>query len=253
MAICYNDLVMSFTVETTKFDGPLDLMLHLIKEQQLDIFDLDMEVLTDQYINYLQTMEKLELEIESEYLVELATLIEYKSKKLLPKKTEELEDEYEEDPKERIVRRLLEYQKYKEVSSELLEAFNQRQEQFAKPLSIDSINTNNLVDDQKLEGNPYDLLKAMTRVLRRMELSKPIETKLTAKEISTEDRILEIKSRLSTLPKTFNFENLVSDCHNVHEVIVTFLAILDMAKDHYLVFSTDDNDEIWFRRGENNE
>lgn len=253
MAICYNDLVMSFTVETTKFDGPLDLMLHLIKEQQLDIFDLDMEVLTDQYINYLQTMEKLELEIESEYLVELATLIEYKSKKLLPKKTEELEDDYEEDPKERIVRRLLEYQKYKEVSSELLEAFNQRQEQFAKPLSIDSINTNNLVDDQKLEGNPYDLLKAMTRVLRRMELSKPIETKLTAKEISTEDRILEIKSRLSTLPKTFNFENLVSDCHNVHEVIVTFLAILDMAKDHYLVFSTDDNDEIWFRRGENNE
>lgn len=244
---------MSFTVETTKFDGPLDLMLHLIKEQQLDIFDLDMEVLTDQYINYLQTMEKLELEIESEYLVELATLIEYKSKKLLPKKTEELEDDYEEDPKERIVRRLLEYQKYKEVSSELLEAFNERQEQFAKPLSIDSINTNNLVDDQKLEGNPYDLLKAMTRVLRRMELSKPIETKLTAKEISTEDRILEIKSRLSTLPKTFNFENLVSDCHNVHEVIVTFLAILDMAKDHYLVFSTDDNDEIWFRRGENNE
>ena len=244
---------MSFTVETTKFDGPLDLMLHLIKEQQLDIFDLDMEVLTDQYINYLQTMEKLELEIESEYLVELATLIEYKSKKLLPKKTEELEDDYEEDPKERIVRRLLEYQKYKEVSSELLEAFNQRQEQFAKPLSIDSINTNNLVDDQKLEGNPYDLLKAMTRVLRRMELSKPIETKLTTKEISTEDRILEIKSRLSALPKTFNFENLVSDCHNVHEVIVTFLAILDMAKDHYLVFSTDDNDEIWFRRGENNE
>lgn len=244
---------MSFTVETTKFDGPLDLMLHLIKEQQLDIFDLDMEVLTDQYINYLQTMEKLELEIESEYLVELATLIEYKSKKLLPKKAEELEDDYEEDPKERIVRRLLEYQKYKEVSSELLEAFNERQEHFAKPLSIDSINTNNLVDDQKLEGNPYDLLKAMTRVLRRMELSKPIETKLTAKEISTEDRILEIKSRLSTLPKTFNFENLVSDCHNVHEVIVTFLAILDMAKDHYLVFSTDDNDEIWFRRGENNE
>lgn len=244
---------MSFTVETTKFDGPLDLMLHLIKEQQLDIFDLDMEVLTDQYINYLQTMEKLELEIESEYLVELATLIEYKSKKLLPKKTEELEDDYEEDPKERIVRRLLEYQKYKEVSNELLEAFNQRQEQFAKPLSIDSINTNNLVDDQKLEGNPYDLLKAMTRVLRRMELSKPIETKLTTKEISTEDRILEIKSRLSTLPKTFNFENLVSDCHNVHEVIVTFLAILDMAKEHYLVFSTDDNDEIWFRRGENNE
>ena len=243
---------MGFTVETTKFDGPLDLMLHLIKEQQLDIFDLDMEVLTDQYIKYLHEMEKLELEIESEYLVELATLIEYKSKKLLPKKAEELEDDYEEDPKERIVRRLLEYQKYKEVSNELYEAFNERQEQFAKPLSIDNIN-NNLVDEQKLEGNPYDLLKAMTKVLRRLQLSKPIETKLTAKEISTEDRILEIKSRLSSLPNTFSFDNLVDDCHSVHEVIVTFLAILDMAKDHYLVFSVDDNEEIWFKRGNNNE
>ena len=197
-------------------------------------------------------MEKLELEIESEYLVELATLIEYKSKKLLPKKAEELEDDYEEDPKERIVRRLLEYQKYKEVSNELYEAFNERQEQFAKPLSIDNIN-NNLVDEQKLEGNPYDLLKAMTKVLRRLQLSKPIETKLTAKEISTEDRILEIKSRLSSLPSTFSFDNLVDDCHSVHEVIVTFLAILDMAKDHYLVFSVDDNEEIWFKRGNNNE
>ena len=243
---------MGFTVETTKFDGPLDLMLHLIKEQQLDIFDLDMEVLTDQYIKYLHEMEKLELEIESEYLVELATLIEYKSKKLLPKKAEELEDDYEEDPKERIVRRLLEYQKYKEVSNELYEAFNERQEQFAKPLSIDNVN-NNLVDEQKLEGNPYDLLKAMTKVLRRLQLSKPIETKLTAKEISTEDRILEIKSRLSSLPSTFSFDNLVDDCHSVHEVIVTFLAILDMAKDHYLVFSVDDNEEIWFKRGNNNE
>ncbi len=243
---------MGFTVETTKFDGPLDLMLHLIKEQQLDIFDLDMEVLTDQYIKYLHEMEKLELEIESEYLVELATLIEYKSKKLLPKKAEELEDDYEEDPKERIVRRLLEYQKYKEISSELYEAFNERQEQFAKPLSIDNV-SNNLVDEQKLEGNPYDLLKAMTKVLRRLQLSKPIETKLTAKEISTEDRILEIKSRLSSLPSTFNFDNLVDDCHTVHEVIVTFLAILDMAKDHYLVFSVDDNEEIWFKRGNNNE
>ena len=243
---------MGFTVETTKFDGPLDLMLHLIKEQQLDIFDLDMEVLTDQYIKYLHEMEKLELEIESEYLVELATLIEYKSKKLLPKKADELEDDYEEDPKERIVRRLLEYQKYKEISSELYEAFNERQEQFAKPLSIDSV-SNNLVDEQKLEGNPYDLLKAMTKVLRRLQLSKPIETKLTAKEISTEDRILEIKSRLSSLPSTFSFDNLVDDCHTVHEVIVTFLAILDMAKDHYLVFSVDNNEEIWFKRGNNNE
>ncbi|MBQ2582540.1 MAG: segregation/condensation protein A, partial [Erysipelotrichaceae bacterium] len=102
---------MGFEVETLKFEGPLDLMLHLIHEQQLDIFDLDMEILTDQYIRYLHAMEDLHLEVESEYLVELATLIEYKSKKLLPKKEDEADDNLE-DPKDKLVRRLLEYQKY---------------------------------------------------------------------------------------------------------------------------------------------
>ena len=243
---------MGFTVETMKFEGPLDLMLHLIREQELDIFDLDMEVLTDQYIKYLHEMEKLELEVESEYLVELAVLVEYKSKKLLPKPVENIEDEYEEDPKERLVQRLLEYQKYKEVSAVLNEAYLERQDQLAKPISLDYMKKTDLAD-QKIEGNAYDLLKAMNKVLRRLQLSKPIETKLTAKEISTEDRILEIKSRLSSLPKTFNFDTLVDDCHTVHEYIVTFLAILDMAKDHYLVFTVDKNDDIWFKRGDANE
>jgi chromatin segregation and condensation protein Rec8/ScpA/Scc1 (kleisin family) len=86
---------MGFEVETLKFEGPLDLMLHLIHEQQLDIFDLDMEVLTDQYLAYIHAMEDLQLEVESEYLVELATLIEYKSKKLLPKRDDEIDDDYE--------------------------------------------------------------------------------------------------------------------------------------------------------------
>lgn len=239
---------MGFTVETLKFEGPLDLMLHLIKEQELDIFDLDMEVLTDQYIKYLHEMEKLELEIESEYLVELATLIEYKSRKLLPKKSDDLQDDYQEDPKERLVQRLLEYQKYKEVSYILNESFLQRQEQLSKPVTLD-INANNNLDDQKIEGNPNDLLRAMNKVLRRLQLAKPIETKVTTKEISTEDRILQIKSRLSDLPKTFDFNTLTSDCHNLQEYVATFLAILVMAKDHVLVFNVDENDDIWFKKG----
>ncbi|MBR0462316.1 MAG: segregation/condensation protein A [Erysipelotrichaceae bacterium] len=240
---------MGFTVETMRFEGPLDLMLHLIREQELDIFDLDMEVLTDQYIKYLHEMEKLELEVESEYLVELATLIEYKSKKLLPKPADDLSDDYEEDPKDRLVKRLLEYQKYKEVSAVLYGAYIDRQDQLSKPISYDEVIKNSVADDQKLEGNPYDLLKAMNKVLRRLQLSKPFEIKLTAREISTEDRILQIKSRLIDLPEVFSFETLIADCESLHEYIVTFLAILDMAKDHFLVFTVDDNDEIWFRRG----
>lgn len=243
---------MGFEVETLKFEGPLDLMLHLIHEQQLDIFDLDMSVLTQQYINYLHAMEELHLEIESEYLVELATLIEYKSKKLLPKKEDEEEEDLE-DPKDKLVRRLLEYQKYKEVSRTLYDSFIERQDQLSKPVSFDEVIRLSSEKDQKIEGDPYDLLKAMNKVLRRLQLSRPLDIKFTQKELSPEDRILQIKARLKDLPETFSFETLIEDCDNIHEYVITFIAILDMAKDHYLTFTVDEKDNIWFSRGSNNE
>ena len=244
---------MGFTVETLKFDGPLDLMLHLIREQKLDIFDLNMEVLTDQYIAYLHAMEELHIDIESEYLVELSTLIEYKSKKLLPKQPDELDDDFE-DPKDKLVRRLLEYQKYKEVSGILYDSYIERQDQMSKPVSFEQVlKSKNDVETQKLEGDPYDLLKAMTKVLRRLQLSRPLDVKFTKKELSPEDRILQIKVRLKDLPETFSFDTLIDDCGSLHEYVVTFLAILDMAKDHYLVFTIDDSENIWFRRGNNHE
>ena len=241
---------MSFLANIELFEGPLDLMLHLIKEQELDIFDLDLDILTKQYLLYIEEMENLELEVESEYLVELATLVEYKSKKLLPKDESKIEDEYEEDPKERLVRRLLEYQKYKEVSKTLYDAYSDRSFQLSKPIS-DGEEFKVQESNSPYDGNPNDLLKAMSRVIRRLELSKPIETKYTSKELSVDDRILAIKARLKDLDDTFSFEKLVDDCKEVHEVIVTFLAVLDLAKNHILFFSTDDNDNIWFTRGDN--
>ena len=240
---------MAFEIETEKFEGPLDLMLHLIREQQLDIFDLDMDVLTDQYIEYLNKMERLQIDVESEYLVELSILIEYKSKKLLPKPSEDIESEYEEDPKERLIKRLIEYQKYKEVSKELDELYNGRLCELSKPLSIDDNMRTTISDSTSIDGTPYDLQKAMERVLRRLILSKPIETKFTRKELSTEDRVLQIKARFKDLPETFSFETLVDDCHDIHEYIVSFLAILDMAKNHLLSFVVDDKDEIIFSKG----
>ena len=154
---------MSFEVETLKYEGPLDLMLHLIHDNKLDIFDLDLEVLTDQYIEYIHKMENLQLEVESEYLVMLTTLIEYKSKKLLPKQPDEIDDDFE-DPKDKLVRRLLEYQKYKEVSSVLYDKYVERQDQLSKPVSFEEvIKSRNDIETQKLEGDPYDLLKAMNK------------------------------------------------------------------------------------------
>lgn len=237
---------MAFNLTTEKFEGPLDLMLHLIREQKLDIFDLDMEVLTDQYLAYLNKMEELHLEIESEYLLELAILIEYKSKKLLPK-DEKDEDLQVEDPKELLVQRLLEYQKYKEASYKLNEKYISRQEIFSKSPSYEDYLEKDS-DENKIEGNPNDLFKAMNRMLRKMQLSKPINTSFANKEISIDDRILEIKAQMVDLPANFNFNDLVADVGSISEYIITFLAILDLIKDHILLFSIDDMDNIYLKK-----
>jgi segregation and condensation protein A len=126
---------MDFLITLDQFEGPLDLMLHLIKENKLDLFDLDMNVLATQYIDYIHAMQNLHLEVASEYLSELASLIAYKSKKLLPRETVEVEEEYEEDQRDQLVARLLEYQRYKEVSLALKEDYEQRQLHFSRPVS----------------------------------------------------------------------------------------------------------------------
>ena len=239
-----------FKVTIDKFEGPLDLMLHLIKEKELDLFDLDVNILTDQYVAYLNAMSEMHLEVASEYLVELAELIEYKSRKLLPRDDTELEDDYEEDPKNRLVRRLLEYQQFKEISESFGRMYQERQEMLSKPVSsvVDEW-ANTEPDDMHYEGNPYDLMRAMRKVLMRIQLQKPIETKYTHREISMEDRELEVRAKLDRLPDTFRFESLLDDCRDMPMFIATFLAVLDLARLHTLVFTVDENDVIWFSRG----
>ncbi|MGM9941559.1 MAG: segregation and condensation protein A [Bulleidia sp.] len=240
-----------FKVTLDTFDGPLDLMLHLIREKQLDLFNLDMNILTDQYIAYLKGMEQMQLEVAGEYLVELATLIEYKSRKMLPGKQEELQDEYEEDPKDRLVRRLLEYQQYREASEQLSFMYADRQKYHTRPLSDQVDEWMKEDSSASFEGNPYDLVRAMKRVMMRMRLNTPAESSYTVKEVSLEDRELEVRVKLGSLPDTFRFENLLDDVHDMPMFIATFLSVLDLARQHTIVFTVDDNDVIWFSKGEN--
>lgn len=240
-----------FDVKIDAFDGPLDLMLHLIRENKLDLMNLDMNVLTDQYIAYLQGMKELHLEIAGEYLAEMATLIEYKSRKMIPGNKDELEEGEEEDPKERLVRRLLEYQQYKEASQQLNEMFQERQQLMSRPLSgeVDEFIKED-DSDQKYHGTPYELMKAMERCLRRMRLGTPAEKSYTVHEVSMEDRELEVRAKLDRLPKTFRFENLLDDVHDLPMFIATFLSVLDLARLHTLIFTVDNDQVIWFTRGE---
>jgi len=238
-----------FKVTIDKFDGPLDLMLHLIKEKELDLMDLDVNVLADQYIAYINSMERMHLEVAGEYLAEMAGLIEYKSRKLLPKDTSEIEDEYE-DPKERLVKRLLEYQQFKEAAEDMNALFEGRQLLYGKPISSEVDQWMKQDDNTHYSGSPYELMKAMRRVLMRVQLSKPMETRYTVKEISMEDRELEVRAKLDHLPATFRFEALLDDCHDMPVFIATFLAVLDLARQRKLFFTVDEDEVIWFTRGE---
>ena len=241
---------MAFTITIDQFEGPLDLMLHLVKDNKLDLFDLDMNVLTDQYLQYLNAMDSLHLEVASEYLTELSGLLEYKSKKLLPREKVVIEEEYEEDHREKLVKRLLEYQRYKEVSSKFEEKYEERQLMYTKPMSEETNQWMQQTIETKLEGNPYDLIKAMNRVLRRMALAHPVETKMTVKELSLDERVIQIKNRLQNFIGKMSFEELCNDCDSLHMIIVTFLSILDLIKHKEITFTVDEKETIWIIKGD---
>lgn len=227
---------MDYTLNIDNFQGPLDLLLHLIKESKMDILDLKIEEITDQYLDYIQKLEDMNLNIASSYLVMSAELIEIKSKMLLPKHKND-EDEEEEDPRESLVNRLIEYQRYKELTKDFKDLEQERKKIFTKyPENIkdygESISNNG---DVTLN----DLIDAFQKFLEREKSRKPLNTKITTKELSVEKRINNIRKLLSTKKKT-NFIDLF-DVVNKEYVIVTFLAVLEMAKTNEIKIYQDKN------------
>ncbi|HCT63202.1 MAG TPA: chromosome segregation protein ScpA [Erysipelotrichaceae bacterium] len=241
--------MQKFTVTLEQFTGPLDLMLHLIKEKKLDLFDLAMDVLIEQYIQYLNAVEN-KLEIASEYLYELAALLEYKSKKCLPADPKPLEvNDYEEDPKDALVRRLIEYQQFKDISQLLNERFLERQKQLEKPIERQIIQ---LADDENIrftQGNQSDLLKAMQKCLERFNYTHPMQVKITKTELSIDDRSDQLIAMIMNLVEPFSFDDMIQDVQDRGVLIVTFLAILELNRRNLLSFSFNDL-EVHFKRGD---
>lgn len=231
-----------FEVTIEEFNGPLDLMLYLIKEQKLDLFNLDISLLADQYISYIHAMEQLQLEVASEYLSELAGLVEYKSKKLLPRDTTVLDaDAPEEGPT--LVQRLLEYQKFKEITHSLNERYLERLDHFSKTFSKDAINQIQADIDANTfyEGNVYDLIKAMNKVYQRFQVSHPFETTIINQELSVDDRIDQLRIKLDSFSEIFTLDSLLLESSDIQHFIVTFLAVLDMIRMHELYVSFDED------------
>lgn len=221
------------------FEGPLDLLLHLVKVSKIEISDIKLVDITNQYIDYLKKMEEMNLDVASEYLVLASELIEMKSRYLLPKppKVEE-ESQYEEDPEEELKKRLLEYQKYKESTSIFKDLEINRSNYYTKAPERRDIYTN-----EKLENNgevtPNDLLLALEKLLERKEYTKPINTKITKKELSVSERVNKIRSILKK-EKTVEFSSLFEYLTRPY-IVVTFLSILEMAKDKEITLKQDKN------------
>lgn len=244
-------VLMQVNVKTAGFEGPLDLLLHLIKQLEIDIYDIPMAEITEQYLLYIHTMQELKLDVASEYLVMAATLLAIKSQMLLPKHEETFDDEdyhfeYEEDPRGELVEKLIEYRKYKEASQILREKEEERSLMYTKPPSdLSEYRTSLSVNNEGTQVTIYDMLGAFHKLLRRKKLQKPLNTKIARQEISIEKRMEEVEQLLRETDQWVLFDDLFPYAYKEH-IVITFLAILELLKQNRILLRQDGNfADIW--------
>jgi len=221
----FESVLGEYPVRLANFEGPLDLLLHLIKKQEIDVYDIPISLVTRQYLEYLELMQELDLEVAGEFLVMAATLIHVKSRMLLPRPAPEQEDPGE-DPREALVQRLIEHQRYKAAAELLHERQTVRSAQWHRP--------DERVAD--LAGEPYEpelevdlfsLLTAFRAVLERAKQRPRVI--VPAEQLSIEVRIEQLLARLSET-EACGFEDLFADTASRADLIVTFLALLEMIR-----------------------
>ncbi len=219
----------AYNVELPQFEGPLDLLLHLIQKHELDILDIPMQFITSKYLAYLDVMRELTIDVASEYLVMAAVLTHIKSKMLLPRVPSDQPDELEQmllDPREELVRRLLEYQKFKQAAAELGARGTLGADVFARPELPPTARPP--LDEIPLAKVPvFSLLDAFQKLLQRRKLTLTHEVnfeKLTITDrISQLVTVLEVRRRVA-------FEDLFEDAASKFDLVLTFLALLEMSK-----------------------
>ncbi len=225
-----------YEVTIDNFTGPMDLLLHLIKESKMDIMNIKLEIIIDEYLEYIKKMVDMNLDVASSYLVMSTELLEIKSKMLLPQ--EENEDE-EDDPKERLINRLILYEQYKNQIDSFKKLESERGNYYTKiPSSLNEYQS----DEKKvmLENVSLDdLVNAFKKFLERVELEKPVNTKITRKELSVEERMTNIKKRFQNNKRIAFFD--LFDIKTKEYVVVTFLAVLELCKKQEIIIIQEDN------------
>ena len=210
---------MAYRVRLEVFEGPLDLLLHLIKKNELDIFDIPIAEITSDYLNYIKLFRRLNLDFAGEFLVMASTLIHIKSRMLLPS-IETVEEEEPEDPRLELAARLIEYQKFKEAASILKEREAIQRDIYGRLPIVP------LDEDYTVEASLFDLVDAFQRVVFRVE--KEVR-EIIQEDIRVEDRIREILNLLENR-RFINFETIFSGQRTKRLLIVTFLALLELVR-----------------------
>lgn len=225
---------LGYCVKIDRFEGPLELLLHLISKSKINIEDISINEITCQYIEYLQQMQQFDIEIASEFLVMAATLIHIKSRKLLPKLKEDENEGDDINTREQLIQRLLDYKKFKEISNELREREQLYSHIYSKLPEEIAISKEELDDRLFGEVGKEDLFNAICIVLSKKNLSKsksPGIYEIAKDPISIKQRIEEIEGILCIKEKA-TFFSLFENDYNKSEVITTFLAILEMIKNN---------------------
>jgi segregation and condensation protein A len=213
---------MTYQVRLSQFEGPLDLLLHLIRRDKIDIYDIPISHITAEYLAYIDIMQELELEVAGDFFVMAATLMRIKAQMLLPRRTE-IEGE-EEDPRDELVRNLLEYKKFKEAALHFSEMEEDRRRVYTRP-TVSTASSGE--SEQTIEVTVFDLFGAFQKVLE--ELKKQVNYRIEREPVSLEDRIQTIRERLLERKEVL-FTELFESGFDKMEIIVTFLAILELVR-----------------------
>ncbi|MDD2689057.1 MAG: segregation/condensation protein A [Candidatus Omnitrophica bacterium] len=217
---------MDYKIKLQIFEGPLDLLLYLVKKDHLNIYDIPIASVTEQYLEYLNLMQLLDLNIAGEFLVVAATLMQIKSKMLLPVQETQGAEEEESDPRAELVKRLLEYEKFKQIAEELREKENNQRDVFKRPkVEMDKTASDN--KEVYFEASIFDLINAFSAALK--DVPKEVFYEVIKDEFTIEEKIHEIL-HLLLVSSSVQLSELFNKAKNKIEIIVYFLAILELIR-----------------------
>jgi segregation and condensation protein A len=222
----FESILEAYPVRLQNFEGPLDLLLHLIRQHELNVYDIPIALITQQYLEYLEIMQELDLDVAGEFLVMAATLIHIKSRLLLPRPAPEQLTEDEEDPRDALVRRLVAHQQFKAAAEMLHERETVRSAQWTRPDALVAAIAGE-APEPELEVDLFSLMSAFKAVLARAK-QRP-QVILPGEQISIEARIEQLLGRLSTT-EACGFVELFDDVASRGDLVVTFLALLEMIR-----------------------